>query len=102
MPTATVTGGAAGAAACGVGSCCGSMADLGTEGWRRGRRREGPPRSSDAEEACDERSAPQDVTSSGSEAEGSICSQRSDLSRPRDLLATPPEEGTPGTTPGGK
>ena len=47
------------------------------------------------EEACDERSGPQDVTSSGSDAEGSICSKRSSLSRPKDLPATPPDEDTP-------
>jgi hypothetical protein len=42
-----------------------------------------------AEAACDQRSQPQDVTSSGADAEGSICSQRSSLTRPKDLLATP-------------
>jgi hypothetical protein len=31
---------------------------------------------------------PQDVTSSDLDAEGSICSQRSNLTRPKDLLAT--------------
>jgi hypothetical protein len=40
-------------------------------------------------EACDQRSEPQEVTSAGSDAEGSICNERSCLSRPNDLLATP-------------
>src|SRR5262245_36622112 len=39
--------------------------------------------------ACDERSwsaaTPRDVTSAWSNAEGSICSQRSDLTRPKDF-----------------
>jgi hypothetical protein len=34
------------------------------------------------------RGVPQDVTSSVLDAEGSICSKRSDLTRPKDLLAT--------------
>src|SRR6516225_5910415 len=50
--------------------------------------REGPPRTSGTEEACDKRSWPQDVTSSGLDTEGSICSKRSRLTRSKDLLAT--------------
>ena len=47
-------------------------------------------RQSNREEACDKRSTPQDVTSFLEfDAEGSICSKRSYLSRPKDLLATP-------------
>src|SRR4051812_9160952 len=57
-----------------------------------GRSRAGPPEESGREEACDKRSAPQDVTSSWPDAEGSICSKRSNLSRRKDLLATPPED----------
>jgi len=37
-----------------------------------------------------------DLTSSASAAEGSICSQRSHLSRPKDLPPTPPTEDTSG------
>ena len=54
--------------------------------------REAPPRTSGSEEACDRGSTPQEVTSSGLDTEGSICSQRSRLSRPKGLLATPPLE----------
>src|SRR5436309_11633013 len=62
----------------------------GRKGWtERGRSRENPPQESGPEEACDERSLPHDVTSSWSDAEGSICSKRSYLSGPKDLLATP-------------
>src|SRR5262245_38156325 len=63
-----------------------------TSGWEEGkwgRSREAPPHRTDREEACDQRSVPQDVTSSWSVAEGSICSKRSSLTRPKDLLATP-------------
>src|SRR5262249_3659248 len=49
------------------------------------------PRTSAVEEACHERSEPQDVTSSGLDTEGSICSKRSCLTRPKDLLATSSE-----------
>ena len=78
------------AGGCGAGVGCGSM---GTS-QRKGRGTGPQPRGSSGagrtrEEACDKRSAPQDVTSSWSDAEGSICSQRSSLSRPKDLLATP-------------
>ncbi|GIW86355.1 MAG: hypothetical protein KatS3mg108_0679 [Isosphaeraceae bacterium] len=54
----------------------------------RGHSREVPPDVSAAEEACDQRSMPQDVTSSSADAEGSICQKRSCLSSngrsPRD------------------
>src|SRR5262249_57483063 len=72
---------------------CGSMEGLGggvAARWVRAV----AARSSGAvrhEEACDQRSVPQDVTSSWPDAEGSICSKRSRLSRPKDLLATPPK-----------
>src|SRR6266849_1380760 len=52
--------------------------------------REDPPRKLNEEEACDQRSLPQDVTSSESNTEGSICSKRSRLTRPKDLPATCP------------
>jgi hypothetical protein len=38
---------------------------------------------------------PQDVTSSAHDAEGSICSKRSNLTRPKDRPATPEMEVTP-------
>ena len=72
-----------------AGSWCGSIMSP-EKGWLTGDvSRESPPRKLDHEEACDERSEPQDVTSSWYNAEGSNCSKRSSLSRPKDLLATP-------------
>src|SRR5262249_57742455 len=41
--------------------------------------REAPPPTSGYEEACDKRSKPQEVTSSGLDTEGSICNKRSCL-----------------------
>jgi hypothetical protein len=45
-------------------------------------------------EACDQRSAPQDVTSSWTDAKGSICSKRSGLTRPKDLPRDSPAKAT--------
>src|ERR1700691_6377332 len=67
-------------------------------GPERGHSRKVPPDMSAAEVACDQRSMPQDVTSSSANAEGSICQKRSRLSltgrSPRDspLHGTPPRQ----------
>jgi hypothetical protein len=45
------------------------------------------------EEACDQRSAPQDVTSSRADAKGPICSKRSSLTRPKGLPRDSPIQG---------
>src|SRR3954451_19364170 len=63
-------------------------------GRRRGPRRESPSQKSAREEACDKRSWPQDVTSSGTDAKGSICSKRSSLTRPKDLPRDSPFKAT--------
>src|SRR2546429_5689083 len=70
-----------------------------TEG---GRSREGPPARSDREEACDKRSAPQDVTSSwvrrgGVNLQPEVVPQPTERP-PRDS----PIEDTPDGTPGAK
>jgi hypothetical protein len=72
-----------------------SWESIGTSEKKRLRRegsREGPPRTSAVEEACDQRSEPQDVTSSRLDTEGSICNKRSCLTRPKDLLSTSLED----------
>src|SRR4029079_12162215 len=73
-----------------------------TWGTRRGRSREGPPASSAVEAACDQRSAPQDVTRSSTDAQGSICSQRSRLTRPKDLPCDSPNGDSPNAMLGAK
>src|SRR5450755_1163000 len=77
MPTPMRVGtGSAQVGAGEAGACCGSMSSP-EKAWKdRGRSRDAPPRKLDREEACDERSAPQDVTSSWYNAEGSNCSKR--------------------------
>jgi hypothetical protein len=64
------------------------------EGWSRGPRRENPSPLSGHEEACDKRSVPQDVTSSWTDAKGSICNKRSSLTRPKDLPRDSPFKAT--------
>src|SRR5947209_6144007 len=63
-------------------------------GRRRGPGRESPSQQSAREEACDKRSSPQDVTSSGTDAKGSIGSKRSSLTRPKDLPRDSPFKAT--------
>src|SRR5437660_1020672 len=69
MPTPT--GVKLASASCGVAAGCGSMG-ASKEGWWKkwGRSREAPSVESGREEACDERSTPQDVTSSWTRREG--------------------------------
>src|SRR6266545_4222899 len=86
MPTpkrATARAGPAGGANTDAGAGMGSPQE--DRGRRRGPRRESPSHKSAREGACDQRSAPQDVTSSRTDAKGSICSKRSGLTRPKDL-----------------
>src|ERR1035438_4116168 len=96
MPTPMRVGGRSAQVGAGeAGACCGSMSSPEKVCKARGRSHEAPPRKLDREEACDERSEPQDVTSSWYNAEGSNCSKRSNLSRPEARPAAPQQRILP-------